>query len=98
MLLTEIEKKIEELKAQADAVKAQEKSQAIEACKDMILSYGVTAKDLGLDKPVKVRPGPKVGKKIPAKYRDPVSGALWSGRGKTPKWFNGSMNPSVYAI
>jgi len=98
MLLTEIEKKIEELKAQADAVKAQEKSQAIEACKDMILSYGVTAKDLGFDKPVKVRPGPKVGKKIPPKYRDPATGALWSGRGKTPKWFQIGVDRSRYAI
>ena len=98
MLLTEIEKKIEELKAQADAVKAQEKSQAIDAARAMIVSYGITARDLGLDKPVKIRPGPKVGKKIPPKYRDPVSGATWSGRGKTPKWFNGSLNPSVYAI
>ena len=98
MLLTEIEKKIEELKAQADAVKAQEKSQAIEACRAMIASYGVTAKDLGLDKPAKGKAGPKPGGKIPPKYRDPVSGATWSGRGKTPRWFNGSLNPSVYAI
>jgi hypothetical protein len=50
MLLTEIEKKIEELKAQADAVKAQEKAQAIDAARAMIASYGITAKDLGLDK------------------------------------------------
>lgn len=97
MLLTEIEKKIEELKAQADAVKAQEKSQAIEACKAMILSYGVTAKDLGLDK-VKGKTGPAPGRKIAAKYRDPQSGATWSGRGKTPKWINGAADRSQYAI
>jgi DNA-binding protein H-NS len=97
MLLTEIEKKIEELKAQAEQVKHEEKRQAIEACKAMILSYGVTAKDLGLDK-VKGKTGPTPGRKIAAKYKDPVSGALWSGRGKTPRWFNGSLNPSVYAI
>jgi DNA-binding protein H-NS len=98
MLLTEIEKKIEELKAQADAVKAQERSQAIDAARAMIVSYGITARDLGLDKPVKGKTGPKAGKKIPAKYRDPLSGATWSGRGKTPRWFNGSIDPVVYAI
>lgn len=26
-------------------------------------------------------------KKIAAKYQDAKSGALWSGRGRTPKWF-----------
>jgi DNA-binding protein H-NS len=97
MLLTEIEKKIEELKAQAEQVKHEEKRQAIEACKAMILSYGVTAKDLGLDK-VKGKTGPTPGRKIAAKYKDPVSGALWSGRGKTPKWINGAADRSVYAI
>ena len=98
MLYEEIQSKIEELKAQAEKVKHEEKRQAIEACKAMIVSYGVTAKDLGLDKPAKGKAGPKPGGKIPPKYKDPVSGALWSGRGKTPKWFNGSLNPSVYAI
>jgi len=97
MLLTEIEKKIEELKAQAEQVKHEEKRQAIEACKAMILSYGVTAKDLGLDK-VKGKTGPTPGRKIAAKYRDPLSGAVWSGRGKTPKWINGATDRSVYAI
>ncbi|WP_411829055.1 H-NS family nucleoid-associated regulatory protein [Paraburkholderia kururiensis] len=25
----------------------------------------------------------------PAKYRDPVSGATWSGRGRAPRWIAG---------
>jgi DNA-binding protein H-NS len=97
MLLNEIEKKIEELKAQAEQVKHEEKRQAVEACKAMILSYGVTAKDLGLDK-VKGKTGPTPGRKIAAKYRNPSTGAVWSGRGKTPKWINGATDRSVYAI
>ncbi len=32
------------------------------------------------------RPSPS---KVAAKYRDPVSGALWSGRGLAPKWIAG---------
>jgi len=97
MLYEEIQSKIEELKAQAEQVKHEEKRQAIEACKAMILSYGVTAKDLGLDK-VKGKAGPAPGRKIPAKYRNPSTGAVWSGRGKTPKWINGATDRSVYAI
>ena len=68
MLYEEIQSKIEELKAQAEKVKHEEKRQAIEACKAMIVSYGVTAKDLGLDKPAKGKAGPKPGGKIPPKY------------------------------
>ena len=98
MYYEEIQAKIADLQAQAQAVKAQEKQQAAEACRAMITSYGITARDLGLDKPVKGKAGPKPGGKIPPKYKDPMSGALWSGRGKTPKWFNGSFDPSVYAI
>ena len=98
MYYEEIQAKIADLQAQAAKVKQEEKAQAIDAARAMIASYGITAKDLGLDKAPKGKAGPKPGGKIPPKYRDPVSGALWSGRGKTPKWFNGSLNPSVYAI
>jgi DNA-binding protein H-NS len=98
MLLNEIESKIADLRAQAERVKQEEKRQAIDAARAMIVSYGITAKDLGLDKAPKLKAGPKPGNKIPPKYRDPLSGALWSGRGKTPKWFNGSLDPVVYSI
>jgi len=98
MFYEEIQAKIADLQAQAERVKREEKQQAIDAARAMISSYGITAKDLGLDKAPKGKAGPKPGGKIPAKYRDPASGATWSGRGKTPKWFNGSFDPSVYAI
>jgi DNA-binding protein H-NS len=98
MYYEEIQAKIADLQAQAAKVKQEEKQQAIDAAKAMITSYGITAKDLGLDKPAKGKAGPKPGNKIPPKYRDPLSGALWSGRGKTPKWFNGSFDLSTYAL
>jgi DNA-binding protein H-NS len=96
MYYEEIQAKIADLQAQAARVKQEEKAQAIDAARAMIVSYGITAKDLGLDK-VKAKSGPKVGNKIAAKYRDPQSGATWSGRGKTPKWINGA-DRSQYAI
>ena len=97
MLYEEIQSKIEELQAQAEIVKREEKQQAIDMARAMISSYGITAKDLGLDKILKVKSGPKVGQKVVAKYRDPQSGATWSGRGKTPRWINGA-DRSQYAI
>jgi DNA-binding protein H-NS len=97
MLYEELQAKAAEILAQAEAVKAEEKQQAAQACRAMIASYGITAKDLGLDKAVKVKTGPKPGNKVSPKYRDPQSGATWSGRGKTPRWINGA-DRSQYAI
>jgi len=97
MYYEEIQAKIADLQAQAARVKQEEKAQAIDAARAMITSYGITAKDLGLDKAPKGKAGPKPGGKIPPKYRDPQSGATWSGRGKTPKWINGA-DRSQYAI
>jgi DNA-binding protein H-NS len=97
MFYEELQAKIADLQAQAARVKEEEKEQAIGMARTMISAYGITAKDLGLDKAPKVKTGPKPGNKVAAKYRDPQSGATWSGRGKTPKWINGA-DRSQYAI
>jgi DNA-binding protein H-NS len=97
MFYEEIQAKIADLQAQAEVVKREEKQQAVDMARTMISAYGITAKDLGLDKAPKVKSGPKPGQKLAPKYRDPLSGATWSGRGKTPKWING-FDRSQYAI
>jgi DNA-binding protein H-NS len=97
MYYEEIQAKIADLQAQAERVKREEKQQAIDMARTMISAYGITARDLGLDKSPKAKTGPKAGNKIAAKYRDPASGATWSGRGKTPRWINGA-DRSQYAI
>jgi DNA-binding protein H-NS len=97
MYYEEIQAKIADLQAQAEVVKREEKQQAVDMARTMISAYGITARDLGLDKAPKLKSGPKPGNKIAAKYRDPDSGATWSGRGKTPKWINGA-DRAAYAI
>jgi len=97
MFYEELQAKIADLQAQAARVKEEEKEQAIAMARTMISAYGITAKDLGLDKMVKTKTGPKPGNKVSPKYRDPQSGATWSGRGKTPRWINGA-DRSQYAI
>jgi len=97
MFYEELQAKIADLQAQAAKVKEEEKEQAIAMARTMISAYGITAKDLGLDKSHKAKSGPKPGNKVSPKYRDPQSGATWSGRGKTPRWINGA-DRSQYAI
>lgn len=46
--------------------------------------YGLTIQDLQ-----RWRKGSTLRRrKVPPKYRDPRSGATWSGRGRPPSWFN----------
>jgi DNA-binding protein H-NS len=97
MFYEELQAKIADLQAQAEQVRREERQQAIDMAKTMISTYDITAKDLGLDKMVKTKTGPKPGNKVSPKYRDPQSGATWSGRGKTPRWINGA-DRSQYAI
>ena len=97
MLYEELKAKAAEILAQAEQVKAEERQKTIDIVRVMISTYGITAKDLGLDKAPKAKSGPKVGNKVSPKYRDPSSGATWSGRGKTPRWINGA-DRSQYAI
>jgi len=61
---------------------------AIDKVKALIAEFGLTQADIfGSSR------GPKkekrLGSKVAAKYRDPVSGKEWSGRGLAPKWMQG---------
>jgi len=98
MLYEELRAKAAEILAQAEQVKSEERQKTIDTVRVMIQTYGITARDLGLDKAPKSKTGPKPGNKVAAKYRDPQSGATWSGRGKTPRWINGAADRSAYAI
>jgi DNA-binding protein H-NS len=65
-----------------------ELAEAISQVKGLITSFGLTQEDIfGSSRGAK-----KVkaeGSKVAAKYRDPVSGKEWSGRGLAPKWLQG---------
>lgn len=87
-----------ELKAQADAlIKQAEQARKLETAAiaakvlDMIREHGITADQLGF------APAGKGSRKpVPAKYRDPVTGKTWSGRGRTPLWLTGPRE--AYAL
>ena len=84
----EIQSQIAELQKQAEQVRKQELAGAIQQVKAIISKYGLTAADLGFsgvaasDKLV----GKGNRKPVEAKYKDPATGATWSGRGIAPKW------------
>ena len=58
-----------------------EAKQALDAVHTLIAEFGFTAQQVFPWKPAT--------KKVEAKYRDPKTGAIWSGRGRAPKWIEG---------
>lgn len=84
----ELKAQIAKLQAQADEARRTEVANVIEDIRQKIVEFGLSATDLGF--PAGVRRGrPPKKMPLPPKYRDPKSGATWSGRGKPPKWIAG---------
>jgi DNA-binding protein H-NS len=86
---------LQELIAQKEALekliqdqRQTELSDAIGKVQQLITQYGLTQEDIfGASRaPKKTK---AEGSKVAAKYRDPVSGKEWSGRGLAPKWLQG---------
>ena len=73
-----------ELDAQIAQAQAEAKAEGIATARALIQEHGLTAADVF----------PAQGKKPKGsvgapKYRDPDTGATWTGRGKPPNWING---------
>ena len=62
-------------------VRKAEAKQALETIHTLIAEFGFTAQQVFPWKPAV--------KSVDAKYRDPLTGASWSGRGRAPKWIEG---------
>jgi DNA-binding protein H-NS len=88
----ELQRELERLHQQAQRTRLAEKSAALARIKALIDEYQLTPADLGFASGT----GGKTGAVAP-KYRDPVSGATWSGRGRSPKWLEGK-DRSEFAI
>jgi len=97
-----LKSQIKKLQKKAESVKRKEINQNIRKVKKIIKIYSLSAKDLGLNKPDIKKKG-FVNKSlssnlngikktdgrwlVKAKYKDPITGVTWSGRGIKPKWF-----------
>ena len=110
--LAQLESQIQKLQRRADVMREKKAVEAIAQIHAMMQEYGLTTADLakaGLGAGRKRgRPaGSKnsgaasngaSGSKLPPKYRDPVSGATWSGHARAPAWIKDAPDRSVYLI
>mgnify|MGYP003337475311 CR=1 FL=1 len=75
----------QKLEAQLEEARLQELKQIIAKVKQAMVDYGLTAEDIGLSSKGKV----KASRTVAPKFRDPKTGATWTGRGRAPAWIAG---------
>ncbi|MGE8449423.1 MAG: H-NS family nucleoid-associated regulatory protein [Pseudomonadales bacterium] len=71
-----------ELDAQIAQAQAEAKAKAVTEARALIQEHGLTAADVFTAAKAKCSVGAP-------KYRDPATGATWTGRGKPPNWIVG---------
>lgn len=81
----EILSQIEDLKRKAEDVRQQEMAGAIAEIKRLMAQFGISGDDLGFSGRPSMTKAKNRGS-VAAKYRDPVSGKTWTGRGRRPGW------------
>lgn len=79
----QLTEQLAKVQAQMEAARDKELAAMIEQIKERIAEYGITAEELGFKS--KRAASRKTGG-LPPKYRDPKTGATWSGRGRAPAW------------
>ena len=102
--LAAINKKIEQLKKQADAILQAGRREAIAKARDLIEKFELTVDDLGLGKKVgrgRALAARKAARPATAgtpKYRDPATGKTWTGVGRAPAWIASAKDRSKFLV
>ncbi|MDR2128886.1 MAG: H-NS histone family protein [Burkholderiaceae bacterium] len=80
----------EALDRQIEEARKREIADAVTRVRAVIAEYGLTERDVfsGI-RSSRGRKSATAGTKVAPKYRDPATGATWTGRGKAPKWIEG---------
>ena len=74
------------LEAQIEAAQKAQVAEGISKAKAIIAEYSLTKEDVFGASAKRER---KASGSVAPKYKDPISGATWTGRGKAPKWIEG---------
>ena len=73
-----------------------QRSGVVNQIKELMAQHGITADDLTTQKPQRAasaatNPSKDGTSKVAAKYRDPATGATWTGRGLKPLWMRSAI-------
>ena len=91
----ELKAQMAELQVQLTAARQAEFQMVLEDIQAKVAEYGFTEQEI-----FGRRRGRSQNPKSlsPAKYRDPTSGATWSGRGRAPNWIKDAKNRDRYLV
>ena len=84
--LKELLQQQQALAAQIEEARKREIADAVAQVRSLIDQYQLTERDVF---PSGRRACSRTASKVPPKYRDPITGKTWTGRGKAPKWIDG---------
>ena len=82
----ELLQKQKELAVQVEEARKREIADTVKKVRELVAEYGLTPQDVF---PTRRAGKPASGGKVAPKYRDPVTGTTWTGRGKPPRWIEG---------
>ncbi len=87
------------LAEQVEAARAQEFQAIVEDIRAKVAEYSITEKDIfGAKRGRPAKQVKPVAEEVAPKYRDPKTGATWSGRGRAPAWIKDAKNRSRFLI
>ena len=102
--LGNIQAKIAKLQAQAEALVQKESSGALEKIHGLMQKHGITTADIESFIGGKRRGRKSVAAAAPkqgaaaVKYRDPKTGATWTGRGRAPAWIANAKDRTKFLV
>jgi DNA-binding protein H-NS len=110
--LEQIQARMKKLQAQAEALLAKRAQAAVDQIRELMIKHGLTTADIearakarrqakvaghrlsnGVAKPAASAKG-----KMPPKYRDPKTGATWSGHARPPAWIKNVKDRTQFLI
>jgi len=95
----DIKAQIAALEEKAATVRAAEVEAVVADVRQKVIAYGLTEQDVfGRKRAARTTTGSAAKTTGIMKYRDPKSGAEWSGRGRAPKWIATARNRDRFLI
>ena len=93
----ELKAQMDTLAEQTEAARIAELQVVVDDIRAKVAEYGLTEKDIFGGRRGRVG-AKKATATVEAKYRDPKTGATWSGRGRAPAWIKDAKNRNRFLI
>ncbi|RQZ31663.1 H-NS histone family protein [Burkholderia sp. Bp9017] len=96
---SKVKAEIEALTAEAAQLRAAEIEAILTDIRAKVVEYGLTEQDVfGRKRSPRAKSTSEAKTTSVAKYRDPKSGATWSGKGRAPSWIAKARNRDRFLI